>query len=506
MAMVRKSTRETATRRFKRARPALDEVDAALEEAVREPTRRSKKSKIDDVEFDYSSMFSASIDEISRRQGVDMDMMEIVKPMSTGSLMYDMLLGGGIRPAMYTHSGFEQNGKTTGALSIMAAAVKQAIHLIALFDFEGSTANSLDYVANILRTMGVKGTTKELFGKKDLQTGKWVIQPRVRYIAETRGEAYFDWLSAILRAMPDKKFVAGKWWLVFDENNKAHKLKVGNHADATMRTKYGKGLWVPAPDGNLQALILADSYPAMNPDSNDDEEVDRSLGVHARFFSKHLPRIKGRLARKMVAIIGINQLRQVPMAMYGPKEKEACGEALKSYSDCRTWWNSRSSGMPFNAKLDTEERVEIEPSVTHEGKDRYRYIQVVTKKNKLSAPGRKIWFRLWIQDAAGDARGFDPFFDTVHYLKETGQLSGRNRKVINLDLEGLGEAKRSCSWMTLKSWVLGDREQMKEISTKLGYAPMNLRAFCFKQIRDGIGEKLYIEVRNQKKIKETEEV
>jgi RecA/RadA recombinase len=266
-----------------------------------------------------------------------------------------------------------------------------------------------------------------------------------------------------------------------------------------MKKRYGKGLWIPAPDGGLQGLVLVDSYPAMNPEANDEEEANNSLGLHARFFAKHLPRVKGRLARKMVALVGVNQLREIPMAMYGPKEKEACGQALRFNSDCRNWWNSRSSGMPFNPKFDTEEKVEIESSVEGEGKDRYRYVQVVNKKNKLASPGRKMWVRIWVSNYTGEACGFDPFFDVAQYLRDTGQLKSKNRKVMTLELDGLGKAKKTIDWMTLKRWVLGTKEQKIQICKSLGYNPMDLRKFCFSQMEKGKGEELYVKARNSGK-------
>lgn len=488
-----------ATKKPVAKKAARSKVEEVIEEEVAPKAKRSKSGG-----FDYLSMFNDTLDEISKRQGVDTDLMEVVKPISTGYLMLDLVTGG-IKPAFYGHAGFEQSCKTTGALEIMASAVKQKIPLISFWDFEGSTANSIPYLQNILKNMGIKIPAKDIFGRRDKTTGKWIVPPTVRYNAETRGEAFFDWLAAVLRELPDKKFVAGSWWLVFDENNKKHKAQVGDQADANMRRKYGKGLWVPAPDGNLQGLVICDSWPAMNPESNDEEEANNALGVHARFFAKHLPRIKGRLARKMVAVLGINQLREIPMAMYGPKEKEACGQALRYTSDVRTWWNSRASGMPFNPKFDGDEKLEIERSVTGEGKDRYRYIQMVNKKNKLGTPGRKHWMRLWVSDAKGDAMGFDPFFDTVHYLRETGQLKSKNRKTMQLELDGLGKAKKTIDWMTLKTWVLGTKEEKTKISQAQGYKPMCIRAFCFKQLSDGKGEELYNRQRNAGNSKEDEE-
>ena len=87
--------------------------------------------------FDYNSLLVESIDEISRRQGFDSDALEDTPPMSTGLLMLDLLYGGGIRPAWYTHFGPEQSAKTTGVLSIVASAIKQGVPMIAFCDYEG---------------------------------------------------------------------------------------------------------------------------------------------------------------------------------------------------------------------------------------------------------------------------------------------------------------------------------------------------------------------------------
>ncbi len=491
--VVAKKIAAKKTARSKRT--VEDEVDDALEEAV------GPKKKKGSAAFDISSLYSDTIDDVSRRQNFDSDLLEDVPPMSTGILALDLVEGGGIRPAWYTHFGPEQSCKTTGALHVMAAGINANIPIIGLADFEGSTKNSKPYVGSILRTCGAKISVREVFGKRDKETGQWIVKPRVRYRAETIGEKFFDWLHDLLQKLPDKKFIAGKWWLVF-EDNKVNKAKLADApVDTTMAKKYGQGLWIPAPDGSLQALILVDSYPAMNPTSNDKEDGDNSLALQARMFSKHLPRVKGRLAPKMVAVIGINQLRAVPMAMYGPKESEPAGQALKFNSDVRIQWTPLASNLPFNPKFDADDRREHEPSVEVDGTDRYRYVRFKAIKNKLWTPGRKGFVRLWEEDGKGEARGFDPFFDTVFYLRETGQLTGKNRKNMYLDIEGLGAGKKVISWAQLKEWVLGDKATMTAHSTRLGYKPMNLRSFCFRQLASGVGEKLYVAKRNAKKSK-----
>jgi RecA/RadA recombinase len=419
--------------------------------------------------------------------------------MSTGLLSPDMLLGGGIRPNFYTVLGMEQSAKTTSALTIMGSGVKQNIPLIGFYDAEGSTASSLPYVRSILASVGVKVKSNEIFGKKD-ENGKWVVKPVVRYRAGSELEGFFDFCHSILQGLPDKKKIDKKWWYIF-EDTKTNRAKLGDAINTSIAKRMGsKGLYVEAQDDSLQAIIFCDSFPALLPQAQDGDETNKSLALQARAFSQQLPRIKGRMAAKMVAVVGINQLRAIPMAMYGPSESEPGGNALKLYSDARIKHTSRSlSAAPFSPKASKEHNFnETEPSVTVDGGvDVYRYVATTTIKNKLSMPGRKSWIRIWVSDAEGTARGIDPVFDTIFYLKETGQLSGKRAK-FSLNLHGLGEAKKPVTWTILKKWILGEKEVMAKISQHLGYKPLSLRKFCFTQMKNGAAEKLYVEYKNSK--------
>jgi RecA/RadA recombinase len=251
-------------------------------------------------------------------------------------------------------------------------------------------------------------------------------------------------------------------------------------------------LWVEAPDGNLQGFVIVDSWAGMNPADNDEEDTDKSLALQARMFSKQLLRVKGRMGKKLIAVVGMNQLSDIPMAMYGPKQQEKGGKALRFYSDVRIWNTSRGSGMPFNAVFDKEEGMELEKSVTGTGRDSYRYIYSKNVKNKLWTPKRKAWFRIWAEDNEGNGCGFDPFFDTMMYLRETGQLKGNDRKKLFLKIDG-HDLKKPIAWMQFKTWVLGTKEQKIKVCKDIGIAkPFDLRAFCFKQMSSGKGETLYV--------------
>lgn len=479
---------------------------AKKKKVVKEEPEVKKKKKVEKAipTLDLSALYNDDIDVIAMKQGYEESSMEGVPPMSSGLLALDLALGGGIRPAWYTMAGGEQSAKTTSAITIMGASVKEGVPIVSFSDYEGSSSNSLPYLQSIMKGIGASSSLSELFGKKDGNTGKWVVRPKVRYRTETLGEKFFDFMAEVLRTLPDKRFINNQWWYVFDDT-KPNKARLGDSVDNSMAKKYGKGLWVPAPDGKLQAIFLVDSYPAMNPSANDDDEANNSLALQARMFSKHLPRVKGRMAQKMVAVIGVNQIRAVPMAMYGPKEQEPGGTALKFYSDVRLKNTSRGSGYPLWAKTFDKEYFENEKSVNLEGTDRYRYIHAKAIKNKLGVPQRQVWYRLWHADAGGEARGFDPFFDTMFYLRETGQLTGSGRDKLTLKLDGLDVPKKPIKWLTFKRWVLGTRDEMKAISAEYGFKPMSLRAFCFKQMATGKAESLYTAHHNSKAEDEEEE-
>jgi len=463
--------------------------------------KSSKRPKLD-----LLALYSDTMDVIAKRQGFEASSLDVAPPMSTSLLSIDMILGGGVRACMLTGAGNEQCAKTTLALVGMAAAIKEEIPIIAFVDYEGSTKNSKPYVASILKGAGVNMTVDQVFGKKDKATGRWVVPPRVRYRSETILERFYEWLGALLRELPDKRFVENKWWLIFeDDKKKGTRLKLGDRIDQSMTRKYGNGLWVEAPNDKMQGIIFLDSYTAMNPAVKDEEDISNQLSVKASAFSKQLERVKGRMADKMVTIWGLNHLRSNPMAMYGPKEDEKGGNALKQFSDVRLRQTSRSlSAAPFSPKADKNYNYnETEPSVEFKGTmDVYRYVHVKAIKNKLWTPNRETFIRIWVEDGNGKARGICPVFDTIQFLKDTGQLIGK-RTGFKLNLGDLGVSK-PMTWGDIKLWVLGEKEDKIAMSKKAGYAPMDLRKYCFKQIKSEVAEDKYVAAAKQQDAKRAE--
>ncbi len=405
---------------------------------------------------------------------------------STGVMSIDITLYGGlVGGAWYTFSGAEQSAKTTLALEATAqAAIDGSIPIIQVWDYEGSFNASLDYFLNIARKQGFKGTLEDMFGIEDPETGEVIKRGLVKKYQGTVLEKFFDNLKKIAKALPDKMERKGKWYLVFTPDKKDPldaKRRAACHEKLYKKTgKY----WIESDDAP-QALFLVDSYPAMSPKHGDDKDnTDEALAAQARTFSAQLRRVKGYFADKKIEVLGINQLRAVPMAMYGPKEEEPGGNALKFYSDVRLRSTSRSSVFGIKGQ------VEEEKSVLHKGNDKYRYLHIKQIKNKLSVPHQETWARLWITDPKGQAWGYDPVFDCYYFMKQTGLLtSTENRKKIkfkNMHLIGIKDwdEKVEVKWMDIKKLVLGDKSTVADTFKSLKYKgkPFNLhkklKAFC----------------------------
>jgi RecA/RadA recombinase len=474
--------------------------------ADEKPATRTTRSRKTDVAssstyqtFNPYLNLDAILDDIEKHVGLSESTLDKNEGrLSTGCLVLDIILGGGITAGWYTNFGQEQSCKTTGAMTILVSALMSQVPILVYMDYEGSAEPN--YIENIMRCLGVDADVKTIFGVRDEKTGKYIIPPRVRYKSEAVAEKFFDYLAKLERMLPDKKKIGDNWYYIYDSkttDGKIHKANaaiVGKNYDLSYFKKTGK-YRIPAPDGSLQAVILLDSYPAMLPEVQDVDDPNSAIAVQARMFSDQLKRVKGRMKSKRIAVIGINQLRKVPMAMYGPSEQEPCGEALKLYSDVRLKFTSRALSAVADAK--GKGQIEEEPSILRKGAvDTYRYIHVRGHKNKLSRPYLEGFLRLWISDAKNRAFGFDPVYDTWAYLKATGQVRGKREKML-LQLVG-NLSDTPIGWMAFKRLILGDRATKKLVCTEAGMKAVDVRAFCFKQMSSGKA----IELLNEHEISE----
>lgn len=404
---------------------------------------------------------------------------------STGSICMDIVMGGGVTSGMYTVSGPEQSAKTTLALTMLASSVSQDVGLRVLWDAENSSGSSMDYVENVFGTQGVKADMETLFGVR--KKGKYISTPMIYYRDEGEMETFYNWMSGMLRRLPDKRFEAEKWWYVY-EPTPENKAKYKGRYDRNL-SSVNNGLYIPAKNGSLQAMVLVDSYPSLLPTSMDEDDPKAGMALQAREFSKNIPRVKGKLRAKRVALIGINQLRIAPAQMFKDPNYEPGGEALKFLSDVRLRATPRAlSGVPYNPK--GKGQIEKESSITGDGEDTYRYIHVKAIKNKLSVPNREVWLRIWVSDEDLNARGFCPVWDTFYALHITGQVSGKRTSML-LDVHGLGKAKRNIGWDEFKLLIMGDKEQKAAVCKRLGWPSINLRNGLFSLMRKGVLEDLY---------------
>ncbi len=427
--------------------------------------------------FDYD--YDQVLDVVEKRFKLSASMNDRFKyARSSGLLVMDLMLGGGlIVGGMYTVAGMEQTAKSTFIMNFLAKQLseEEPPKITAYFDGEGSF--SPDYFSQML---GSKIPDTEIFGVKS-QKGGYVVKPRIRYYAENRGELVMDAISAMLRRLPDKELIDEQWYYVF-ENTKENQKLLKDKYSKTLFSKYNK-FYILTEDTAPQAIFVVDSWPALVTERSEDEDANGpGLGASARMFAEFLPNIKGKLRRKGALLLGVNQLREKPMA-YGDPRYEPGGNALKFNSDIRIWNTARA--VPHG-----KGQIEEEPSVTREGVDTYRYIHAKAMKNKLSTPYLEGWMRLWVSDADGVAHGYDKVYDTFIYLKETGQCSGTMKK-LTIPMLGI---KKVLSWADFKGLILLTGKPLQELCKKLGLAKNpKLRDRCFAQITKGEGIKLYFE-------------
>jgi len=404
--------------------------------------------------------------------------------LSMGLLSLDLILKGGILGGgWYTFFGQEQSAKSTLAMQTVIAALNTEVPLLQYWDYEGSS--SPEYIENIMKSMGVKGDIDHIFGLRG-ENGEWLIKPRVRYYQPSTAEAFFDSVAKLLRGLPDIKLIGEKQYYVYPDE-KSVKAKVKDW-DEKLYKKTGQLYVETSSYVKHQAIIVVDSYPAMLPEKQDEDDPGSAMAVQARMFSEQIKRIKARLKPKKVTIIGINQLRLKPAVIYGSPEYEPCGEALKLFSDARIRCASRS--IPHGKGA-----IEEEPSATGEGIDTYRYVAWRTQKNKLGGiPNSEAWGSIWVSNNEGQGCGFCPVYDVYEFLRMTGQISGSRNKLV-LTIPQFKSLKTRLSWMQFKVLINGKKEQVEKVYKQIGYKDryFNLRKECFKQFEKGVATKLYLD-------------
>jgi len=200
---------------------------------------------------------------------------------SFGSLVLDLLTGGGLPPGKITNVfGPEGSGKSTAAGHLIANATKQQIPV---FFFDHETASDAKY----FRALGVRMRLSD--GTKN---------PYFHYYQPDTAEMTYRTMARLLRGLPDYTPGAG-----------------------------GR----PLP----QALFVIDSIASMLPEAIEEDDEKIRMAAAAAVHSQFLPLVKSKLGRKNVSLFATNQTRLNPGQMFGSPEYEPGGQAWKFYPDLK---------------------------------------------------------------------------------------------------------------------------------------------------------------------------
>ena len=433
----------------------------------------------------YDEVIQVELDRIAYENHLLSNMGEHIPRISSGCLVNDLIMGGGIPPAMTTFSGHEGGGKSTLMTHSFNEAMKAHVKNIVHFDAEN--ARDPEYVTNIFRGYELE----QVYGVQS--KGTWEIPPKISYYPYSQFERIFSMFRGILNVLPDKVYrnEDNTWYYVF--RNKKDELARMKSMELKPEKKISdrKRIWCPTDDEGIQIILAVDSWVALVLESEEEEENDKQgIAAEARAFSKRLRQIKGRLTRKQAVLLGCNQLRTNPMAgRYGNPDYEPGGQSLKFYSDIRNGLRPIVPPKGLFVRDKTAYALAVEPAVYGEkGSDRYAFKSITNLKNKYGRPLLKGQMRIWVSDRNGIAQGIDPVYDVYQYLSMTGQIDGSIKRGFTINVKALKGVKMK--WHDFKELVLfqhfddkkNEKAWFKEHKAK---KRINLRQYCEEQLATG---------------------
>lgn len=442
------------------------------------PLRKPSKPK-DDFFTIKADKVTALLQEIENKFDIVSNAMVSRDRVSTGLLCLDYVWNGGVLPGMYQISGQEKSGKTTLCLTAFGNIYRQNIPLNVMRDAEGTTGGDLDYA-------------EKLYGESldsIRQNGN------VRISMSNVIEDTYDYFKAILRRFPDKVYSGedGCWYY------RAPDTKIGQQqmqlidAPATALVKKDKKLYIKAPS-RIEGLAVIDSYAAMVTRGDDESDTKtKQAAPEATAFSDNIKLIIARLATKGFTIIGTNQIRENPRAMFGSPVYEPGGNALKFYSSVRDRVSAispSSLGVCAKGALFTRSKQQgmtsaiEEPSVEVSGKtDFYQLAKIQNIKNKNGPPYLLSYYRVWFRDGRGKGRGICPVFDCWQFMELQGLGKYKAKKLISPWWDN-----KPLTWQQFKTLVLAETtgdKRLVQLADKIKFAPKDIRARCFDYIRKG---------------------
>ena len=390
---------------------------------------------------------------------------------SSGLICTDLVIGGGLCAGWCSVSGQEASGKSTLTAHAMKESLKYDLFIREMLDPEGTV--EAVYTGNIFN---VKSLT-EVIGERN-NKGEWIGEPgKIRYSDVNVMDDIFNSLIKTTKSIPDKMYRKenDSWYFVLDPNDKRTSLfrESLGEPDNALKRKTGR-LWYLTDNPWPQAFITLDSLPALITEKSDEkDENDKGLAHQARAFSEFLPRLVGKLRRKNVVIMAVNQLREKPMVLFGSPFYEPGGNALKFYASNRNQMFPRVVPPSWRTSGGTN-NIAIEKSLIGDSFDEFQYKELLNSKNKWAPPYRKCSMRVWIKDGeTSEGRGFDLAFDTwmgFQYSslakQVTKNVDKKSTKVLEFrkdmpkGLESL--AGKDIPWRDMKALVYGKEFKQRE--------------------------------------------
>lgn len=429
------------------------------------------------------------IHEIEAKTHLVSNVAKYCDPLSSGYLCIDWLFNGGFYNGFASVAGQEQSGKSTAINHTIASGIKSQLLFNSLIDAEG-TMND-EYATAMFEMMGINYPLLNDMPHKPY-----------RYYKDNIIETTFDYLHAVLRAMPQKVWIPSlsSWAYIFDKRDKNEEAKMAAYGVKPERSLSRNDKFVCLTDyAGLEAAFYIDSFAAMVSEGDDDEDQkSKRRAVEASAFSDNLRRISARLSNRGALLFGANQMRKTPNVV-GRQDPyyEPGGEALKFYSAQRARFASVASNFPgLAAEYHKDFKQIAEPSVILPGSyDFYAYKRITNTKNKMGNPKKTTWVRAWVADHGGNGHGFDPAFDVFNFLLETGQLNKDKRKLsfnlrksVGSKLASTLNALPVFSELDLKALVLSEVFPSRELTDKALKGmhlskKINLRESLFAQLR-----------------------
>lgn len=432
-----------------------------------------------------ANVYRSALTKVDKEAGVSSGTGTQITPIHTGSLMQDFICGGGARPGLFVAQGMEASGKSTSCVHMTEQAARYNIPLRTYLDPEGAVGP--DFVQHVI-TSSDPGS---LFGEA------------VSYYQDNVIEDVCTHVAGIVDLFPEKDYIG-------ELNSWVYKVPRGKDPAAVAMLdrlkqaglkpdeKFSKGLdslIIPTDYAGPEAFIALDSWASLVPRKAKENAKTKDLtggdALAARVFGQYVPLFGGELKKRGVVMWTTNQLRTNPRQMFGDPLYAKSDGTLKFYYTCTNRMMPRA--VPAGQSKDKETgALGSEPSV-YGGIDRYAYKGVSNLKNKWGRPFLKGMLRIWVSDHAGHMRGIDPVWDTMEYLRMTGQQDGGNKKLKFMPrpsapagLKALAE--KPVEYMDFKRLILaehtGDKELLSTVLKKLKLSsPPKLREGLVTQMR-----------------------